>query len=288
MPTHICCRDCRFEAVVFEMDADRTIETHEEDEGHNVDSERFDGSKRLVTDGGRDTLRLTEDGIEIPEDVDLSGGVVFRARGVTVDHKPGSQDLDFYPALEERHLDAEGVSVQNDHLSEGEVSIKPYGEEARTYEVTVPATDGGLVEHPGLEAVAAEDYDGSQQCDYGCGSVADYLVELRLEGSSTTSLVCNDCSQQQRLWVRENDLLEDFAKVEPLAQIAGETEVEVTCAIALDTPRACDGWTGTVELDAPARCVNGRIKLPGFDWQCPECGNPSEFEVDGTRVSSHA
>ncbi len=289
MTFHICCRDCRFEGLEGdEEEADRIRETHESDTGHNVVSDRVDGSARMVTDGGRDTLRLTDDGIEIPEDVNLSDGVVFRARGVTVDHKPGSLDLEFYPALEERHLDAEGVSVQNDHLGEGEVSIKPYGEEARTYDVAVPATDGGLVEHPGLEAVAAEEYDGGQECDYGCDAVADFLVELRLEAVSTTSLVCDDCSQQHKLWVQENDLLEDVAQVDPLAEIAGETEVEVTCAIALDTPRACDGWTGTVELDAPARCVNGRIKLPGFDWECPECGNPSEFEVDGTRVSSHA
>jgi len=54
MPTHICCRDCRFEAVVFEMDAERTIETHEEDEGHTVDSESFEGSKRLSTDEAKE------------------------------------------------------------------------------------------------------------------------------------------------------------------------------------------------------------------------------------------
>jgi len=288
MTFHICCRDCRFEGLEGDGDeADRIRETHESDTGHNVVSDRVDGSARMVTDGGRDTLRLTDDGIEIPEDVDFSEGIVFRARGATVDHKPGHSDREFYPMFEERHLTAEDRSVVNEDLDEFEISIKPYGEEPRTYEVTVPATDGGLVEHPGLEAVAADEYDGAQQCDYGCGSVADYLVELRLEGSATTSLVCDDCSQQHRLWVRENDVLEDTAEVDPLAQIAGETEVEVTCSIAQDAPDACDGWTGTVELDGPARCVNGRLKLPGFDWECPECGNPSEFEVDGTRVSAH-
>jgi len=165
--------------------------------------------------------------------------------------------------------------------------VKQYGHDAETFQVVIPKTDGGLVEHPGLEAVAAEEYDGAQECDYGCGSVAEYLVELRLEASSTTSLVCDDCSQEHKLWVQENDLLENTTYVDPLAKIAGQTEVEVTCAMALDSPRACDGWAGTVELDEPARCVNGRLRLPGFDWECPECGNPSEFEVDGTRVSSH-
>lgn len=148
-------------------------------------------------------------------------------------------------------------------------------------------TDGGAVEHPGLEAVAAEEYDGNQECDYGCGSVAEYCVELQLEGSATTSLVCNGCSKKHKLWVEENGLLENVVGVDPLAKIAGQTEVEITCAIALDAPRACDGWTGTVELDDPARYVNSGLKLPGFDWECPECGNPSEFEVDGTRVSKH-
>ena len=48
----------------------------------------------------RDTLALTDDGIEIPAGVDLSDGVVFRARGATVDHKPGSADRPFYPATD--------------------------------------------------------------------------------------------------------------------------------------------------------------------------------------------
>lgn len=68
-------------------------------------------------------------------------------------------------------------------------------------------TDGGLIEHQGREAVAAEEYDGDQECDYSCGSVGEYSVELRLGTASTIELSCNDCSQQHRLWVEENGLL---------------------------------------------------------------------------------
>jgi len=90
-----------------------------------------------------ETLAFTDDGIEIPDGVDLSDGVVFRARGVTVDHKPGMPDRSFYPAVDERHLQEEQEGIQNDHLDAYEVSIKPYGEEAETYQVVMPATDGG-------------------------------------------------------------------------------------------------------------------------------------------------
>jgi len=143
MTTHIVCRDCRFEAVVFVMDAERTVETHERDTGHEVESEEFDESERLVSDGGRPTLRLTDDGLELPDGVCLSGGVVVRARGITVDHKPGGPERNVYPALEPRHLEAEDIGVQNDYLDEDEVSVKQYGHDAETYEVVIPQTDGG-------------------------------------------------------------------------------------------------------------------------------------------------
>ncbi len=89
------------------------------------------------------TLTLGDDGLEIPEDVDLSDGVVFRARGATVDHKPGSPDRRVYPALDERHLSAEDREVINEQLGEREVSLKPYGEDARTYRVEIAMADGG-------------------------------------------------------------------------------------------------------------------------------------------------
>jgi hypothetical protein len=142
----------------------------------------------------------------------------------------------------------------------------------------------GVVEHPGLEAVAAEEYDGDEECDYGCGSTAEYRVQLRLNGRSTMSLMCNGCSQAHKIWVEENDLLQ--VPLDPLAKVAGQTEVEIACAVAMDAPRGCDGWSETVDLDEPARYVDDRITLPGFSWECPECGNPHEFEIDGIRVSN--
>ncbi len=144
--------------------------------------------------------------------------------------------------------------------------------------------DDTAIEHPGLEAVAAEEYDGEEECDYGCGSTAEYCVELRLNLRSTTSLMCDRCSQVHKIWVVENDLLQ--APVDRLAKVAGQTEVEIECAVAIDAPRDCDGWSETIELDAPAIYETERIKLPGFDWKCPECGNPHEFEIDGIRVSN--
>ncbi|MBP1987215.1 hypothetical protein [Halolamina salifodinae] len=82
MTTHVVCRDCPFEALVDDADADETVETHEEETGHNVDDGRIDGGAKLVTDGGesipreqyehiadaRDALRKV-DGRELPNEV---------------------------------------------------------------------------------------------------------------------------------------------------------------------------------------------------------------------------
>lgn len=115
------------------------------------------GTGQHVTDGGQPTLRLTEDGLEVPEEVALSGGVVFRARGVTVDHKPGSQNMEFYPALEKRHLEEEQRGIQNEHLDAYEVAVKQYGHDAKTYRVVIPETDGGEGPRPDPEKMALEE-----------------------------------------------------------------------------------------------------------------------------------
>jgi len=75
----------------------------------------------------------------------------------------------------------------------------------------------------------------------------------------------------------------------PLADLHGQTEIEVECGVAGDSHIACDGWSETFELAEPAEfdIESETISLPGFDWECPECGNPNEFVVEGTRVSSH-
>ena len=97
---------------------------------------------RLVTDGGRGTLHFADGYLSIPEEIDASKGLVIRARGVTIDHKPGSLDLDEYP-LQECHLEAD-EPVRNDHLEMYEVSLKSYGEEPRRYDVQVLEADGGV------------------------------------------------------------------------------------------------------------------------------------------------
>jgi len=120
----------------------------------------------------QETLRLTDDGIEIPDGVDLSEGVVFRARGATVDHKPGSTDRPFYPAVDERHLQEEQEhGVINEELDAYEVSIKPYGEEAEVHQVAVPATDGGRP-----EAFPSDDlWSAYRDAEIGIG---DVVVDL--------------------------------------------------------------------------------------------------------------
>jgi len=74
--------------------------------------------------------------------------------------------------------------------------------------------------------------------------------------------------------------------VDPLEAVDSKIEVEIECAVAIDAPRVCDGWCETIELDEPADYTGQIIELPGFDWECPECGNPHEFEIEGTRVSN--
>jgi len=72
-----------------------------------------------------------------------------------------------------------------------------------------------------------------------------------------------------------------------LSELDGETAVEIACAVGIDEPECCDGWSETVDLSEPAAYDGevGRIFLPGFDWECPACGQPHEFEVEGIRVS---
>jgi len=112
-----------------------TLSDHEEEN---------DADPGVALDGGTAdrTLTLDGDGIEVPDDVDVSEGVVFRARGATVDMKPGTADRDRYPLIKRRSLEADGRRVVNQHLGIREVTVKPYGEDARTYRVEV-AEDGG-------------------------------------------------------------------------------------------------------------------------------------------------
>lgn len=73
---------------------------------------------------------------------------------------------------------------------------------------------------------------------------------------------------------------------DPLAELDGETVVNIECGVARETISECDGWSKTIDLDEPVNYANGKIELPGFRWECPECGNPNEFVVEGIRVSN--
>jgi len=73
----------------------------------------------------------------------------------------------------------------------------------------------------------------------------------------------------------------------PLKAVEGMETVTIACGVGVnDRVDECDGWESQVELDEPATFEDGKIYLPGFYWECPECGNPHEFEVEGIRVSN--
>ncbi|AUX09318.1 hypothetical protein AArcSl_1689 [Halalkaliarchaeum desulfuricum] len=62
------------------------------------------------------------------------------------------------------------------------------------------------VEQGAVEPVSAEGYDGDRGCAYeGCRNTADYVVHF---SNGTESLVCERCSLDNRLYVKQNDLLE--------------------------------------------------------------------------------
>lgn len=61
------------------------------------------------------------------------------------------------------------------------------------------------------EPVAAEEHDGAESCAYDdCENDADYRVEWRTidGGNYSYSTICDECSQENRIWVAENDLLD--------------------------------------------------------------------------------
>lgn len=74
-------------------------------------------------------------------------------------------------------------------------------------------------------------------------------------------------------------------------RLEGETEVTFQCGVAAsahigpDDPEHCSHEPEEIELDEPAyRDDRGQIFVPGRPVECPECGNPVEFEFNGFRV----
>lgn len=75
------------------------------------------------------------------------------------------------------------------------------------------------------------------------------------------------------------------ASVKPLV---GEETVHVVCQ-SYRVDAGCDGWEGDVDLDSPAYYVaeDERVYLPGFEEECPECGN-TVFSVEGVVLTFNA
>ncbi|CCQ34287.1 hypothetical protein HLRTI_002167 [Halorhabdus tiamatea SARL4B] len=78
---------------------------------------------------------------------------------------------------------------------------------------------------------------------------------------------------------------------DPFEKIAGETEIEWQCATAardveFDGEPICEHDPETITLDEPAYVDDEhRLHLPGRPLDCPECGNPYEFLVNGSVVT---
>ena len=77
-----------------------------------------------------------------------------------------------------------------------------------TTDTTEQCSTGSAV-NVDIEPTAAEQVDEGE-CDYrDCNNTADYRVQIEAVGSraATTVLMCDDCSRQNHIWVRENELL---------------------------------------------------------------------------------
>jgi len=61
---------------------------------------------------------------------------------------------------------------------------------------------------------AATEYNGDVECVYDeCTHTADYRVEFSRNTAYVHVLMCDKCSQQNKIWVRENELLDnEFAE----------------------------------------------------------------------------
>lgn len=59
----------------------------------------------------------------------------------------------------------------------------------------------------GPEPMAAQRVDEGECAYEDCDADADYLVQLD-DQNRTTTKVCDDCSQENRLWIKENEILD--------------------------------------------------------------------------------
>lgn len=73
---------------------------------------------------------------------------------------------------------------------------------------------------------------------------------------------------------------------QPLKAVEGMESVTIECAVSAQGLEECNGWKTDFELKEPAYYEDGQIHLPGFAWECPECGNPHNFKIEGIHVSN--
>lgn len=79
------------------------------------------------------------------------------------------------------------------------------------------------------EPMAANDYDGDRACPYeNCENTADWLV---MTDRNVAFFTCEECSRQNRIWVRENELLESDVDERLLQQVGEEIGEELTESI---------------------------------------------------------
>lgn len=79
---------------------------------------------------------------------------------------------------------------------------------------------------------------------------------------------------------------EEEQHTDPLEAVDGMETVEIECTVGKQDLEECDGWETEIELKEPAHYDGEHLHLPGFDWECPECGNPHNFAVEGIWVSN--
>lgn len=85
------------------------------------------------------------------------------------------------------------------------------------------------------EPMAAERYKGDRECPYeGCENTADWFVEGE---RGTAFFCCDECSRQNRIWVRENELLRADVRESTIRRVDSELEENLTEAL----------YSGTIE-----------------------------------------
>ncbi|RLM32650.1 hypothetical protein [Haloarcula sp. Atlit-120R] len=188
-------------------------------------------------------------------------------------------------------VDVDQIAARLDRLDPDAVGEDPAPPEPDDNLVT----DGGQSIEDTDQATGRSQFDGpiepsdyeavrSRQCET-CGKRTQHVARdgnlVCTEDHTTT-----DEGQQTLIPDGGQDLKSPAEK-----HLAGETEVTFQCGVAASNqfgpsdPEYCGHEPETIELDEPASVdENNRIHVPGRPVECPECGQPVEFEFNGVRV----